>query len=380
MKKLCRCTSLLLCVSLITGLFSACTPPAQGGGAPQSAAPAPSAAGGDGKYLIAENNWGQGVGALDLIENEARYTVTAYGCDFQAYNDEFSADKMKSNIQGMLSAGTDGILFFGAAPTLIPVVAQMCEQAKVPFVIFDQIPQDEQVIERLEANPYYVGSVGTDNFAAGVNMAKHALEDGKTKAIILGGAVGDPVHDARIQGFTTTFEQGGGTITGVGRCDNPASGTTKCDDLIAASPDSDAIYALTGDYATSALTAMDNHSASMSVYVTDSTANTLQDLKDGKVVVGDGGSSVAVTLATTLLVNWLDGNQLKTEAGTAPYINTIVAFPIYADSAENYQKYWLTGNPLTEAQLKALRGPEITMADIDQFVADYTLENIVAGH
>ena len=379
MKKAHTWISLFLTIGITACAFAGCSgsqeasPGASSGDAPGT----PSASGG--AYLIAENNWGQGVGALDLIENEARYTVTTFGCDFQAYNDEFNADKMKTNIQGMLSASTDGILFFGAVPTLIPVVAQMCEQAKVPFVIFDQIPLDAQVIEQLEANPYYVGSVGTDNYAAGASMAKYALDNGSKNAIILGGAVGDSVHDARIEGFTAAFEQSGGTIAGIGHCDSPASGTTKCDDLIAASPNADTIYALTGDYATSALTALDNHSASMSVYVTDSTANTLQDLKDGKVVVGDGGASIATTLAATLLVNWLDGNQLKTDEGKAPYLNTIVAFPIYADSADDYQKYWLAENPLTAEQLQALRGPDVTMADIDAFVSGYSLETIVAG-
>lgn len=377
MKKVTSLTSLLVAGSMLMTLFSGCGSTNQPGGSPTGSQ---ETGGEGGSFLIAENNWGQGVAALDLIESEARYTVTSLGGEFQVYNDEFSADKMMTNIQGMLSSGADGIMYFGSVATLIPNVSQMCQQAQVPFVIFDQIPAEEAVLEQLEANPYYVGSVGTDNYAAGANMATRALESGCTKALILGGAMGDPVHDARISGFTETFEAGGGTVAGVARCDSPADGTTKCDDLIAANPDADCIYALTGDYATSALTALNNHSADMKVYASDATANTMQDLKDGKIEVADGGTSIVTTLAGTLLVNYLKGNPIQDADGKAPYLNTIVAFPITAENADDYQTYWLSGNPLTEEQLSALCQEDTTLADIDTFIAEYSLESIVAGH
>ena len=378
MKKAISLTSLLLAGSMMMTMFTGCGNTNQANNSP--AGGQETSGGEGGSFLVAENNWGQGVAALDLIEGEARYTITSLGGEFQVYNDEFSADKMMTNVQGMLSAGVDGIMYFGSVSTLIPNVSQMCQQAQVPFVIFDQIPSDEAVLEQLEANPYYVGSVGTDNYAAGSNMATRALESGCTKALILGGAMGDPVHDARINGFTDTFEAGGGTVSGVARCDSPADGTTKCDDLIAATPDADCIYALTGDYATSALTALNNHSADMKVYASDATANTMQDLKDGKIEVADGGTTIVTTLAGVLLGNYIQGNPIKDADGVAPYLNTIVAFPITAENADDYQTYWLSGNPLSEEQISSLCQADTTLADIEAFVADYSLENIVSGH
>ncbi len=327
-------------------------------------------------YTVSGNIWGQGVNALDMISNEAEYVCETLGNTYKVYNDNFTADTQGTNIQSMVSAGTDGIMVFGSVPTLYSTLSETCAGARIPFVIYDQIPTDENILKMLAKNEYYVGSVGTDNYAAGSNMAKSMLEAGIKSAVILGGAVGDPVHDARVKGFTEALEAGGGSALGAGRCDSPADAATKGDDLIAAYPDAQGIYALTGDFAIGALTALSNHNAAIPVYCSDTTQEAIQYIKSGEIAKGDGGSKIATTLAALLLDNYLVGNVIRDPEGSAPYFNTIVPFIITADNAEDYAGYFLTGHPLGKEALDSLSGEGVTYQSFVDFISNYSLDFI----
>lgn len=300
---------------------------------------------------------GQGVGALDIIVSEEEYTFNAMGSSFQIYNDNFTADTQTTNIQTMASSGYAGMMVFGWNATFYNTISETAAKTKTPFVFFDQIPTDDAVIESLNGNEYYVGSVGVDNYVAGENAAKAMLEDGITTALILGGSVGDVVHDARVNGFTAAFEAGGGKIAGVARCSDPSEATSKEDDLISGNADAQATYALTGDYAISAIAALDNHSGTeMAIYCSDTTAEAIPYIIDGTITYGDGGSKIATTIAATLLQNYATGNIIRDADGNAPRFSNIVAFRITPENAEKYSELFLTGHPLTEEAIQGLVG------------------------
>ena len=330
----------------------------------------------EGVYSISGNIWGQGVNALDIIAGEAQFVNEQVGNQYQVYNDNFTADTQASNIQNMASSGSDGMMIFGSVPTLYNTLSSTCEKAKIPFVIFDQIPSDQVMLDRLSENQYYVGSVGTDNSAAGANAAKKMLESGIQSAFILGGSVGDPVHDARVAGFTEAFEQGGGKVLAAGRCDSPSDAATKGDDLVSANPEAQGIYALTGDYAIGAVTALSNHNATMAIYCSDTTEECIPYLKDGTISYGDGGSKIATTLAALLLQNYLKGNIILDEQGNAPYFNTIVPFEVNGQNAEKYAAYYLQGHPLAKEKLQALSGDDVTYQSFVDFINQYSMEEI----
>lgn len=321
---------------------------------------------------------GQGVEALDIIVEEEEYVFNALGSSFQIYNDNFTADTQGTNVQTMASAGYNGIMIFGWNATLYSTISDVARSAKVPFVFFDQIPTEESMVSQLEENEYYVGSVGVDNYKAGENIAKSMLDDGIKSALILGGAVGDVVHDARVEGFTEAFEAGGGEILGTARCSDPSDATSKEDDLISGNADARATYCLTGDYAVAAIAALENHSGTeMSLYCSDTTSEVIPYIVDGTITSGDGGSKIATTLAATLLQNYAEGNIIKDENGKAPNFNTIVSFEINAENAEQYKELFLTDHPLNEETIKSLVGADVTYQDYVEFINDFSLENVV---
>ncbi len=327
-------------------------------------------------FTIGYNNLGQGVPALDSIEAEGKYVNTVLGNEFVVVNDEFQADKLQKDIQSLISSGVDGIMLFGWVPTAIPGISDMCEQSKVPFVIFDQIPRDEEMITQLEANPYYVGSVGIDNYTSAENMAKIAAQQYK-KALIIGGAVGDIVHDARFEGFTDAFEAAGGTILGTAHCADPSEATTKGEDLLAAHPEAEVIYALTGDFATGMITALENKNLEIPIVASDIVSASLDDINDGKIEVGQGGFYIATSMAAVLLDNYIAGHPIMTEDNKAPYFGNIVLFEVTAEDTSDYRAYFIDGHPFTESQLLGLAfryNDSVGYLDFMNFIESYSIE------
>ena len=327
-------------------------------------------------YNVTGNIWGQGVNALDIIAKEAEYTQESVGNKFKIYNDNFTADTQASNFQSMISSGTDGMMVFGSVPTLYSSLSKNCEKAKTPFVFFDQIPTDKKVIKTLNNNKYYLGSVGTDNYAAGENVAKAMLKNGVKTAFTLGGAVGDVVHDARLSGFKDAFTKGGGKLLASGHCDSPSDAATKGDDLIAAHKDADAIYALTGDYSIGVLTAESNHKVDIPVYQSDTTTESIKYIKNGKIVYADGGSKISTTLAGLLLANYLQGNEIRDKSGNAPYFGTIVPFKVTKDIADKYQKKFLEDHPMSKDALKKFVGKDVSYKTFVDFIDNYSFDSV----
>ncbi len=381
MKKLSKklMCSVLAC-SLMTAFFVGCassgkTVKSTDNAVSPSAAQETTKAGG---YTVSGNIWGQGVNALDIIAAEAQYVNESVGNTFKVYNDNFTADTQASNIQNMASSGTNGIMIFGSVPTLYNSFSSTCNQAKIPFVFFDQIPTDKDVISNLNKNTYYVGSVGTDNTSAGQNVAKKMLSNGIKSALVLGGAVGDPVHDARVKGFTEAFKQGGGKVLATGRCDSPSDAATKSDDLISANPDAEAFYALTGDFAIGAITALTNHNKKTPVYCSDTTKECIPYIENGTIAYGDGGSKIVTTLAALLLDNYLNGNIIKDSSGTAPYFGTNVPFEITAQNAGQYSTAFLQGHPMSVDALKKFTGKDVAYQTFTDFIKNYSMDEVTA--
>ena len=225
-------------------------------------------------------------------------------------NDEGKVEKTITNVDNMISAGVDGIVFFGISETLFPVVSQKCQDAKVPFVVYDHMPSDEN-LDLLKANPYFKGAVATRDLGTGQNMGEHAASLGLKRAIIITGKRADPTHSARTNGFTQAFEDGGGEVLDVAWDANTlADATAKANDLLIAHPDVDCVYASNGDYGSGTMQAMAQHTnVDAQLFVTDLDPDILTGLKEGTIAAANGAHWINVDFATTLLLNALLGHE-----------------------------------------------------------------------
>ena len=326
-------------------------------------------------YSFAGDIVGQGGAALDLFVSEMQYNFENAGYDFQIYNDNFTADTQMSNVETMAGRGYDGLLVYGWNTAAYEQISSILKSAGAYFTMFDQIPNDETVIEMLNENEYYLGCVGTDSYAEGAQAAQNMLADGYTQALILGGSVGDTIHDKRVAGFTDAFTEGGGTLMAASRCTDPSEGTQKCEDLLIANTQAQAIYALSGDYAVAAIAALDNHSdLDMKVYVSGATAENIPYIKDGTIAYADSGSKIVISIASALLINNAKGNRITDEDGNAPHFNNVVPFVITADNADDFSKYYLEGHPLSADQFAQLIADDVTYETFVEFIENYGLE------
>ena len=216
-------------------------------------------------------------------------TAEALGVDTMIVNDEASVENVSQNLDNMISAGVDGIVFFGVSETLFPVISQKCEEAKVPFVLYDHMPSDDE-LELLRENPYFKGAVGTRDLGTGRNIGEHAASLGLKDAIIITGGITDPTHIARVDGFTEAFESGGGTIHGVGwDATEAADAITKTNDLLTAYPDVDCIYASSGGTASGVIETLQHRDdVNAVIFATDLDPDILDGLDDGIVEAANG--------------------------------------------------------------------------------------------
>lgn len=337
---------------------------------------------GESSYTIGYLNWGQGVPILDSFQTQAQFVNDVLGNTMTVSSDQFTANQQKTNIQNMIAAGVDGILFDGVPTTMIPDISAICEAAEMPFAIYDHTPSVETHKE-LTSNPYYVASVNLEGINTGASLAELALADGHKTAIIIGGAVGDSTHDERAQGFTETFEAGGGEVIGVARCIDPSEAATKGEDLVAAHSDADCLYALTGEFVSGPMNAMSNLGIKdMAIYSSCVEEITLGYIESGEVAAGNDGTAIPAAIAALLMQNYLDGSPILDESGKAPFISTN-SFLINKDNAQDYRSVFLDDLPLTEDQVKNLcsrYNDNINYKAFTDFIENMTLDTIIEAH
>ena len=293
-------------------------------------------------------------------------------------NDEGSLETATQNIDNMIAAGVDGVVFFGVSETLFPVLSQKCEASKIPFVCYDHMPSDEN-LEILKANPYYKGAVGTRDVNTGRNIGEYAASMDLKKAVIVTGGITDPTHNARVNGFTEAFESAGGKVLDVAWDATEASvAITKLNDLLTANPDVDCIYTSSGGTGSGAIEVMqqrDNIDAKL--FVTDLDPDILAGLESGIVAAANGAHWINANFATTLLINSILGHELKGEDDKAPeLIVPVMILP--SEFVDYYDKFWIQSQPFSAEELQQLVvswNKDVTLKDYEDMLADYTVES-----
>ena len=349
LKKFAPIFALLLILSLaITGCGkTADETPADDSAAPDEAA----------SYLVGVNVWGAGVPVLDAFGDNAEYSLEALGNETMRASDDFTPDKETENVQNFCSAGVDGIALQAAGVTNLPTMADVCLNAKVPFVLFTFIGEEADRQTIAENNEYYVGCIDADMVTDGMEVAQMALDDGCTTAVIIGGNIGDNNMDQRSEGFREAFEAGGGTILSEARCTDASECPTKAEDMLSAYSDADCLYAMVGDYIPGSISAIDKLglSGSINVYMSCVDKTSAEYIKEGVIKAGNDGIMLASLIAPTLLQNYLDGHPILDENGLAPHLQTH-PFKVDQSNVDAYMSVFTTDGvqPVTVEMLESL--------------------------
>lgn len=335
-----RILSVLLSAAMILALAAGCgTQDEPSGQSNNTPAGETGTGGGEGSYTIATNNFGVGAYPLDMMVANEQSAVDATGMTLTVTNNEFTADKVITQLQNQLAASPDGVAFLGISETLFPVAAQYCKNAETPYVFYACSPTDEDMA-KISEDELYVGMVIYSPKEEGSRLAELALADGCETAVISAGASGDYAHDRRIIGFTETFEAGGGEVLFVSHSADPSEGVQKTNDFMTAYADTDCIYATGEDYITPAADVIKSRGLTdCKIYGSNISPNVCQLIMDGYVEACTGGEFVCGGLAVTLLINYLDGNAIKDPDGKAPYFDNLSQFIVTPENAEAFYQF-----------------------------------------
>ncbi|MGI6072234.1 MAG: sugar ABC transporter substrate-binding protein [Lachnospiraceae bacterium] len=335
-------------------------------------------------YHIGYNTWGAGNATFDFMATVIEQALTAAGATYTRSSDDHMADKELQNIQNFIAAGVDGIIMQTAADPIFPQAAQECADAKIPFVMSTFTGTDEDRAKVSAENEYYLGTVTSDMYAEGYLMGQEAAKAGHKTALLLGGNVGDAHFEMRIDGFTKAFvEEGGGKILDSARCANPGEGQEKANAMLSAIPDADCLFAMVGDYVPGAVNAMEALGIDdMPIYCSNANTDTIEYLRNGKVVAATAGNDLVGMVSTCLLINYLDGHQIVDADGKAPEL-TNKGFVVNADNIDDYEEIFKIKEepfkPETIRQLLWRYNKDVTYEDFENFVPDQLqIDNIVA--
>ena len=326
------------------------------------------------KPVIGFNNYLQGNYSLDILEKNFRATCEALGVEAYVLNDEAKPENSASNVDNMINAGVDGIVFFGINDTLFPVVAQKCHAAKIPFVFFDHMPSDDVLARVVALTPYYKGIAATVDIGTGANIGNYALSMGLKKAVVVTGERGDTTHTARTDGFSDVFTKGGGQvlIQAYGTIDSSGS-LARANDTLTANPEADCIYATNGDVGNSCIEALRQHPAmSAKIFVTDLDPSVLNGLKNGTVAAANGAHWVNTGFATALLINSLNGNDIKDNGKPPRFVVPVMTLP--SNLVELYDKYWIQQQPFSADEMRSWVGPNVTADTYRQIIDNYNAQ------
>ena len=332
-------------------------------------------------YSIGFTNLCAGIWSIDYGQKTLETYIQPHGIEILSMSANFSADQMMKDVQNMVQAGCRGISIIPVMPTMLPSVSDLCQDNEVYFAGFSQLIQGDN-LELLLDNPYYCGSIGMNALESGQHIAKIALEDGKTKAVIVAGAIGNTNHDNLIAGFTEVFEAGGGEVLGVGHSETEAA--QRADDLIAAyGSEIDCAFGMSMDFADSLIMALENYGLEpgkdVKVYAAELDGNGAERVKAG-IMGGLSQNCIDASFSAALVMNAIDGKRLVDENGDPIWADNMLLFEVNADNADNYLKYWVNDFPLTTEgfdQLLYRCNPDISYESFMDYCANYNYEFVM---
>jgi ribose transport system substrate-binding protein len=334
-------------------------------------------------YHLGVNAWGTAP-VLQMYADEVEYSVKSLGLTDTRASDDNDADKELANIQNFISQGVDGLVIQGYGATTIPQMAQEALGAKVPFVLALATGTAEVRAELEANNEYYAGAVASDLKADGGILGEAALADGAKTAVIIGGNLGDLNMDYRAEGFTTAFEAGGGKVLDSARCTDNSEAQAKASNLLGANKDVDAVYILVGDYVEGTFSAIEQYGLTdIKCYLSAINAGSADFVRSGQISAGSGGTALAADVAPALLLNMLDGQTLKNDAGVAPFVQVPTSLITKANVDAYVDVFFNADNPFpvpaeTIQKLTYRFNPDITYASFLEVIQkDFTVDAIL---
>jgi len=335
-----------------------------------------------GKWKIGFNYYNGSSYALTTLRDNSKHVVDAFGGTSLAIDDERSVEKIIQDLENMISSGCDGLLVWAPADNLYPAISELCENAKIPFVLNDKIPSDPEVLAQLKANHYCVGAIGPDNAAYGIAVAQYALDNGYKTCIIASGDIADPTDAPRIAAFKEIFTSNGGTILEELHSSNADESQNQLENAFIVNPNPDFIYATGPDYCNAATNALGGKGYKTVILTSGLDTNTLDRLVDPEnpVCMTVGDYWICGMFSAIIMQNYLDGTPLLQEDGKPIWYDKVAPFPVSDKAYDLYKKFFIEQFAYTPDEIRQMSGannPEFNYNKFVEIIKDYSLESVL---
>lgn len=317
-----------------------------------------------GGHTVGINYFGT-VSVLAVLRNNSEVVVKACGDTPQSLDDNFNVDKIITDLQSMIQNGCEGVIIWTPVQSQMLKISQMCQDAKIPFVLNDKVPTDPAIIEALNNNPYFAGAIGPENTAYGKSTAEYCLAQGWKTCIITAPTVGDPTDQPRIDAFTTAYTAGGGKIVTQLNGDS-TDAQQRTDDALVTSGEVDVIYGTGPDYSVAAVQSLKKYPDWKTKVVTAGLDETVVGL------LADPTSTMKMTLgdywvcgqfSAMILEHYINGNPLKGPDGKAIFISDVPFFTVPASQVQAFKDTFIKQNCYSDEEIVKL-----CSANYDDFV------------
>lgn len=315
-----------------------------------------------------------------LHANNTKLMEMTNGTLINDYRD-MTPDAVLSFVEAQCAAGVDGLLVCPPTDSILPTVAQLCEEAGVYWGIYLRSITDPEIKEMVESSPYYIGNCYEDEVAAGYEAGKFMGEQGYEKVAIFSQPKGDTTTDTREAGLAEACEEYGIEIVGESRGPAQASDIVSAtESFLAANEDLDAIFCvgmgIPGGHEQIVET-IQKAGRDVKFVTIDFPEKMVEDFESGTLVYAYGQVNLMFDtfIEITKLVNAVQGYPLEEDRPTSNYMNMVTltsteAAKEFSEVAGNPEYIFFTDDQL-ENELLKWNNPDLNEATLQEIVNNY---------
>ena len=310
---------------------------------------------------------------------------------FNPDNTDFSADSMVNAAKYFAEQGVDGMVVVNFSEDSLVDISQICEDGEIPFIQATRTINDKDVARKVEGNPYYVGRIHENEYAAAYEVGRKLIENGSKNIIMLCPEHGDVAYEARAEGFRDACEEPDVNIIEERwelADDGSAAEATK--ELIEKHPETDGIFTIRCGFLPQIVGGQDELGLKEYIPIVgvDLDKTIAPYVENGAVLAAAGGHHPDASLSLITLVNAIRGAYDKSE-----YPIDINYSMILVDSKEEFFEYegWCLGYDTDFDNRQILNANDVrglcvdynkdaTLADIKAFAENMSLENVIERH
>ncbi|MFA5657967.1 MAG: substrate-binding domain-containing protein [Oscillospiraceae bacterium] len=312
-----------------------------------------------GRYVTQAAEWCEALGGEVIVDSGA-----------------LTPEAQIASIENLIQSGCDIVTFCAyTGESIIPKISQLCKENEVYFAIWDTTITDADILEMVNANPYFCGTTNEDQFEAGYQEVSILADKGAENFMFIKYAVGVATCDEREKGALKAIEDLG--LTNVYTIVAPEDVKKAVQDVLTNYPEVDGIISLgaAATYITPAIQAIDAVGRKGEVMTA---AFDFSDTMGGENEAGDlslvfGGHVVTTHFANIMCISAFSGNPINAdkEQLTIPYLTITSQADI-----DDYNKYIIGETPpyTAEEMLDSISGK--TFEEFQQIVSEYSIQTI----